>query len=404
MPGTAAALPTKHSPAAPNGSSGAVRRLWVPQVLSGYRHQPRWPLHASLTQQAAELCVHGSRARGGDAARTRPRGRESRRVSAVPHPEQPTGPGQRSSVVASRRKIMSEGSSVSWERVLADVWLTDGEKRSCFIMSSPPTPQPRGRNIHHGRAVLHGPQGCFSGSETWAESNYLHSSLSQNQTSGWEAAAPFPQKGRSRSARPRAEPRALASAASPQRQVLCRLLLEFAPLMSSWPPSSHRQQNEDGACSSAPGACSISPPTPEIILTRQKNTKRAERRRRFPARLSPAQTCNEQGPVQPALGDPASAGGLDWVDPQRSLPTPNILWFCDSSEPVSRCLVSDPDKSASPHWSLWCWPPCYTKRSSMVFPTLVVLVVWFPGPMLTPWSSSRSNPAQISLPKVDPNQ
>ena len=33
-------------------------------------------------------------------------------------------------------------------------------------------------------------------------------------------------------------------------------------------------------------------------------------------------------PMQPAVGDPASAGvGLD--DPQRSLPTPTILWFCD---------------------------------------------------------------------------
>jgi len=32
-----------------------------------------------------------------------------------------------------------------------------------------------------------------------------------------------------------------------------------------------------------------------------------------------------QGPVQPALGDPALAGG--WT-PQRSLPTPTILSFC----------------------------------------------------------------------------
>ena len=32
------------------------------------------------------------------------------------------------------------------------------------------------------------------------------------------------------------------------------------------------------------------------------------------------------GPLQPALGDPASAEGLD--DPQRSLPTLTILWFC----------------------------------------------------------------------------
>jgi len=32
-----------------------------------------------------------------------------------------------------------------------------------------------------------------------------------------------------------------------------------------------------------------------------------------------------QGPVQPAVGDPASAGGFGLDDPQRSLPTPNIL-------------------------------------------------------------------------------
>ena len=35
-------------------------------------------------------------------------------------------------------------------------------------------------------------------------------------------------------------------------------------------------------------------------------------------------------PVQPAVGDPASAGGVGLDDPQRSLPTPTILWFCDS--------------------------------------------------------------------------
>jgi len=33
------------------------------------------------------------------------------------------------------------------------------------------------------------------------------------------------------------------------------------------------------------------------------------------------------GPVQPALGDPASARGVGLDDPQRSIPTPNILWF-----------------------------------------------------------------------------
>jgi len=37
-----------------------------------------------------------------------------------------------------------------------------------------------------------------------------------------------------------------------------------------------------------------------------------------------------QGPVQPAVGDPTLAGGVGLDDPQRSLPTLNILWFCDS--------------------------------------------------------------------------
>jgi len=32
-----------------------------------------------------------------------------------------------------------------------------------------------------------------------------------------------------------------------------------------------------------------------------------------------------QGPVQPALCDPASAGGVGLDDPQRSLPTPTML-------------------------------------------------------------------------------
>jgi len=32
-----------------------------------------------------------------------------------------------------------------------------------------------------------------------------------------------------------------------------------------------------------------------------------------------------QDPVQPAVGDPASAGGVGLDDPQRSLPTPTIL-------------------------------------------------------------------------------
>ena len=37
-----------------------------------------------------------------------------------------------------------------------------------------------------------------------------------------------------------------------------------------------------------------------------------------------------RGPVQPALGVPALAGGVGLDDPQRSLPTPNILWFSPS--------------------------------------------------------------------------
>ena len=36
-----------------------------------------------------------------------------------------------------------------------------------------------------------------------------------------------------------------------------------------------------------------------------------------------------QGPLQPAVGDPALAGGFGLDEPQRSLPTPTILWFCD---------------------------------------------------------------------------
>ena len=39
------------------------------------------------------------------------------------------------------------------------------------------------------------------------------------------------------------------------------------------------------------------------------------------------QDCPGQGPVQPAVGDPASAGVLD---PQTSLATATILPFCDS--------------------------------------------------------------------------
>ena len=36
-----------------------------------------------------------------------------------------------------------------------------------------------------------------------------------------------------------------------------------------------------------------------------------------------------RGAVPPTLGAPASAGGLDQMT-QRSLPTPTILWFCNS--------------------------------------------------------------------------
>ena len=37
-----------------------------------------------------------------------------------------------------------------------------------------------------------------------------------------------------------------------------------------------------------------------------------------------------QGPVQSAVGDPALGGGVGLDDPQRSLPTPSILWFCET--------------------------------------------------------------------------
>ena len=49
-----------------------------------------------------------------------------------------------------------------------------------------------------------------------------------------------------------------------------------------------------------------------------------------------------QGPVQPALGDPASAGGLDWVN-HRGPFQPRT--FCDSVKlpsilrPISRALI-----------------------------------------------------------------
>ena len=36
-----------------------------------------------------------------------------------------------------------------------------------------------------------------------------------------------------------------------------------------------------------------------------------------------------QGPLQPTVGDPASGRGFGLDDPQRSLPTRTILWFCD---------------------------------------------------------------------------
>jgi len=42
------------------------------------------------------------------------------------------------------------------------------------------------------------------------------------------------------------------------------------------------------------------------------------------------QGCPGQGPVQPALGDPALARGVGLDDSQRSLPTPTILRLCDS--------------------------------------------------------------------------
>ena len=40
----------------------------------------------------------------------------------------------------------------------------------------------------------------------------------------------------------------------------------------------------------------------------------------FPLRVTPG-----QGPVQPAVGDPALAGAVGLDDPQRSLPTATVL-------------------------------------------------------------------------------
>ena len=37
-----------------------------------------------------------------------------------------------------------------------------------------------------------------------------------------------------------------------------------------------------------------------------------------------------QGPVQSALDEPVFSGVVGPDDPQRSLPSPTILWFCDS--------------------------------------------------------------------------
>ena len=54
-----------------------------------------------------------------------------------------------------------------------------------------------------------------------------------------------------------------------------------------------------------------------------------------------------QGPVQPALGDPALAGELD---PQRSLPTPTFLWFCVMLTAKGRVL---PGRVSRP--SCMCW-------------------------------------------------
>ena len=52
------------------------------------------------------------------------------------------------------------------------------------------------------------------------------------------------------------------------------------------------------------------------------------------------------GPVQPALGDPALSGGIGLDDLQRSLPTPNIHWFCDS---VKYVLINSQNNLISIH-------------------------------------------------------
>jgi len=51
--------------------------------------------------------------------------------------------------------------------------------------------------------------------------------------------------------------------------------------------------------------------------------------------------------VQPTVGDPASAGGVGLDDPQRSLPTPTILWFCDS---VTGFLLVVEDRYLGPNY------------------------------------------------------
>ena len=59
-----------------------------------------------------------------------------------------------------------------------------------------------------------------------------------------------------------------------------------------------------------------------------------------------------QGPVQAAVGDPASTGGVGLDDAQRSLPTPNILWFCDSQS----WTWDEAPNPESLWWSLNCLP------------------------------------------------
>ena len=61
-----------------------------------------------------------------------------------------------------------------------------------------------------------------------------------------------------------------------------------------------------------------------------------------------------RGAVQPALGDPAWAGG--WAGwPQRSLPTPTILWFCDPTLCPQRIERSTLFRTVRAHACGYAW-------------------------------------------------